>query len=64
MRSGAGTNFDLIARIDSGAMVEILDGPVEADGFTWWQIRVPGADNLTGWVVESVDGLRTLTPLP
>jgi hypothetical protein len=31
--------------------IEITDGPVDADGYTWWQLSLPGGDVL-GWAVE------------
>jgi WD40 repeat protein len=62
LRSTPSIRGELIARIDAGARVEIIGGPVEAEGYVWWEIRVPGAGGITGWAVESIDGLRTLTP--
>ncbi len=39
MRDGAGTGFKIVASLREGAIVEILDGPKEANGYTWWQVR-------------------------
>ncbi|MBN1562357.1 MAG: hypothetical protein JXA10_00845 [Anaerolineae bacterium] len=55
-----------IASLTDGVEVLILAGPVEQDGYTWWQIRV--ANGVTGWSVEAVieeDGsrLQTLQPV-
>lgn len=36
----------------------VIDGPVEAGGFTWWQLRY--ADDVEGWAVEWVNDRRTL----
>ncbi|NOG51609.1 MAG: hypothetical protein HND48_20920 [Chloroflexi bacterium] len=38
----------------------MLNGPRDADGFTWWEIRL--ADGRQGWAVEAADGRRTLLP--
>lgn len=61
MRSSPGLNGEIIARVDSGARVVILNGPIAADGFTWWEIRLPTGQ--TGWVVERADGVQTLLPV-
>jgi len=39
MRDGAGTGYKIVASLREGAIVEILDGPKEANGYTWWQVR-------------------------
>ncbi|MEO1290136.1 MAG: SH3 domain-containing protein, partial [Chloroflexota bacterium] len=36
-------------RLTGGAQVVVLEGPVCADAFIWWQIET---DNLVGWVAE------------
>ncbi len=38
--------------------LEIIDGPVEADGQLWWQIRDAYSDEFTGWVVEDQEWYR------
>jgi hypothetical protein len=44
-----------IVAFKSGARVHILEGPVEADGFTWWKIE---GDSGTGWSAQqSKDGV-------
>jgi Bacterial SH3 domain len=50
----------IIARLENGTQVVLLDGPLANDGFTWWQVRLN--TGLTGWVVENADGVRTLLP--
>jgi hypothetical protein len=37
------------ARFPEGTQVTITEGPVEADGYTWWRIE---ADNVSGWSAE------------
>ncbi|MCA0458630.1 MAG: SH3 domain-containing protein [Chloroflexi bacterium] len=65
VRSGAGTGYLIVAKLGEGAQVTVTDGPIAADGFTWWQIRTESG--IAGWVVESVtDGaqrLQTLLPI-
>jgi len=45
-RSGPGTSYDIVARFDEGVQLLILEGPVEADGYTWWKVR---RDQEEGW---------------
>ncbi|MCC7448951.1 MAG: SH3 domain-containing protein [Anaerolineae bacterium] len=52
VRSGPGRTFLIVARLDAGTRVTLLEGPRSADGLTWWRIRTPsGAE---GWVIESI----------
>lgn len=60
VRAGAGVSFLVTRQVDAGTSVTIIGGPVSADGFTWWNIRLP--DGTTGWVVDFADGLATLIP--
>ena len=47
MRDGAGTGFKIVGSLRDGAIAELLDGPKEANGYTWWQVR--NAAGVTGW---------------
>jgi hypothetical protein len=64
VRSGAGTGFEVLVRLDAGAIVTLLEGPVDNEGFTWWRIRTD--TGVEGWVVDSVDdgGTRIQTLVP
>jgi hypothetical protein len=45
-----GTN--IISRVPEGTVLTIVDGPRQADGFTWWQIQ--SADQtIKGWAVSN-----------
>jgi hypothetical protein len=62
MRSSPGyTNKDdsrdVIAKIPSGATVEILDGPYTADGLNWWHISWNGSK---GYIAEKTGSGRTI----
>jgi len=50
MRSGAGTSHARVKTIPEGSTVEIIGGPTDANGYTWWQVR--DAAGITGWVVS------------
>ncbi len=51
MRMGAGTGYDRIKTLDDGAVLEIVGGPKEGDGYVWYQVR--DQTGTTGWVVDS-----------
>lgn len=50
MRSGAGTGQARIKTLPEGSVVEVIGGPQEANGFTWWQIRDEAGT--TGWAAS------------
>jgi WD40 repeat protein len=54
----------ILTTLADGTMVDVIDGPLIADGFTWWKIRT--SDGLEGWSVESTPsaGVQTLIPVP
>jgi hypothetical protein len=66
IRSGPGTSFAVAFQLANGTPVTLVEGPVSADGFSWWFIRTD--DGRTGWGVEGVmdNGayLQTLIPMP
>jgi hypothetical protein len=57
MPSVSGTR---IGQLQSGTQFVVLDGPVCADGFNWFQIHSEG---VTGWTVEGADGQYWLQPI-
>jgi hypothetical protein len=61
IRTGPGTGYGF-ARVflSTGEYVRVLAGPVEAEGFTWWQVQT--ADGVVGWVAGTIGGLDTLGP--
>jgi hypothetical protein len=62
-RAGPGVNQPIAARIPEGSEVVLLEGPVEADGYTWWRIE---AEAGTGWSAQGdAEGtVAFLEPLP
>ncbi len=52
VRSGPGTNFDLVITLPYGMVVDIIGGPERADSYTWWQIEfsTPDGEKQQGWV--------------
>lgn len=49
MRAGPGLDESVVATLPNGGIVEILNGPQNADGYYWWQVRTPDA---TGWAAD------------
>ena len=62
IRTEAGLSTgERIDYLPEGTRMTILDGPVCADGFAWWQVET--ADGLTGWVAEGDWEAYFLEPL-
>lgn len=51
MRSGAGTNYGIIATLPAGTTGSVIGGPSNASGYTWWQVRTSSGQQ--GWVVSN-----------
>jgi hypothetical protein len=62
LRNGAGTGFDVLGTMSQGTFLNVLEGPVEADGYIWWRVRTP--DGLEGWAVEFSGSDRWLDAAP
>lgn len=60
LRAAPTRKSDIIVYIEDEARLELLEGPVDAEGFQWWRVRLP--DGLEGWVVENDGDLQTLMP--
>ncbi|MBZ0288691.1 MAG: tetratricopeptide repeat protein [Anaerolineae bacterium] len=59
VRGGAGRSFEVIAQLEPGTIVTLLEGPQIVDDLSWWKIQTE--DGLEGWAVERVENDRTLT---
>ncbi|NTW04163.1 MAG: SH3 domain-containing protein [Oscillochloris sp.] len=48
LRESPGTdpNIPVLLILEPNTLVEVVDGPLQADGFTWWKVR---AANSEGW---------------
>ncbi len=59
LREGPGLTFQVLALLPDGTRLEVLDGPQEVDGYTWWRVRTLD-DGREGWVAG--DFLRPVAP--
>lgn len=59
LRDTPSTNGNVLTLLESGTRGRIISGPVDADGFIWWEIEVNAR---TGWVVESLPASIALIP--
>jgi Tol biopolymer transport system component len=63
LRNGPGTGFSIASTIPPGKAIEVLDGPVCANNWTWWKVRII-ENNLVGWSVEGDRESYWLVPCP
>jgi hypothetical protein len=65
MRSGPGTNYEIVATLLDGLGFEILNGPIcAADGYNWWQIRILTRPDVAGWFADTWIQSLPLKPRP
>jgi hypothetical protein len=57
VRAGPSCGNDIIAQLPLGAVVEVLDGPVCADGLVFWKVESDLILDGVGWTAEG-DGLE------
>lgn len=60
IRSGAGTDYRVIGSLVEGDEVDVVDGPIDAEGYTWWRVE---SDAGTGWCAGEVGDTAMLEPL-
>lgn len=53
IRSGPATSYKVnFVGLDS-ELFKIIDGPIDADGYTWWKVEAPYDTNRNGWCVQN-----------
>jgi hypothetical protein len=62
MRAAANTSADVIRTFDLGEVVRVVSGPIEADGFAWYE--VVDLDSRSGWSAMGDGGAPWLEPVP
>jgi type V secretory pathway adhesin AidA len=58
VRTAPGLTHEVVAALDDGTKLKVLEGPQMADGYTWW--RVQTAEGVVGWV--AADWLVPVAP--
>ena len=68
-RSAPRTGASVVSTLADGAAVQVIGGPRNADGYTWYQVVGPVRQwttvqplNAAGWVAASGNGVRNLAP--
>jgi quercetin dioxygenase-like cupin family protein len=52
LRADASTSSDIVDSFPAGTQFEIIDGPVEGESYTWYQVRGVGdLESVEGWLV-------------
>jgi len=46
LRAGAGTGYDIVDVLSSGAYLTVLDGPYSANGYQWYQVSVDASGEI------------------
>lgn len=65
MRDEPSVNGTVVDQIGLGVELEVLDGPVEADDYVWYQLRVNTEGGSEGWMVaDFLDGLNAEPEAP
>lgn len=59
LRDAPTTNSNVLTLLESGSRGTLIAGPVEAEGFIWWEVSIA---NRTGWVVEELEDSIALIP--
>ncbi len=68
VRSGVGTSFSAIDQLTGDALVAILGGPIDAGGYSWYQVQFdfaewPSSDYpRLGWVAGGTSGAPYVAP--
>ncbi|MBZ0288380.1 MAG: SH3 domain-containing protein, partial [Anaerolineae bacterium] len=60
LRAAPTRKSEILVYIEDDTLLELLEGPVEAEGYYWWRVHTP--DGLEGWVVENDGELQTILP--
>lgn len=47
------TESSILFRAEEGELFNVIDGPDQSDGFTWWRIQDPNNVNRVGWAVSN-----------
>lgn len=51
LRTGPGLTHELVAALDDGTRLRVLEGPEMADGYAWWRVQTEGGQ--VGWAAAN-----------
>jgi Tol biopolymer transport system component len=51
LRQSPSLSAEVIKKLKEGEVIQVLEGPVEAEDYLWWRVRLEGSDD-EGWVAE------------
>jgi hypothetical protein len=60
IRNNPGTNAEAMFVADESEVFLVVGGPVELDGYIWWQLKAPYNESHQGWAAEKF--LRIINP--
>ena len=60
MRDAPSTGGTLVLQLGTGQRVDVVEGPTQADGYTWWRVDDGGGNQ--GWVVQGDGETEWLGP--
>ncbi len=60
MRATPGTGGAIVTYLSGGQVVDIVEGPSDADGYTWW--KVDDRNGNQGWIAQGDDENEWLSP--
>jgi hypothetical protein len=53
VRQAPGISNAIVFRAEEESIFTITEGPMQADGFTWWRLQDPADATRTGWAVAN-----------
>lgn len=63
LRSGPSLTDTYLGQIEPGGGLKVIDGPICADGYSWWLVESQHG-NLQGWTVEGKNSEQWVLPCP
>lgn len=52
LRQEPSLQAEILDRLKEGEVIDVIEGPIEADEYLWWKVRVE-SDGQEGWVAEN-----------
>jgi hypothetical protein len=63
VRAAPALSAEVIGELGPGTVMQIVDGPVCADGYVWWQVEHSSLPGGKGWTAEGDFQAYFLEPL-